>query len=1107
MKLPRLKFIRPKFTQLLTVLILVLASFAAAWPVFAADMETWTYWFLALVTEPIIWIEGWLITQLAGILLSIIAYNGFVNAYAVTVGWTLVRDIANLFFVMVVLAIAIGTILHIESYNFKKLLPKVLLMAVLVNFSRAICGLIIDFAQVIMMTFAAGFASIAAAGKLMSTLHITDIINTADKQLKSGETVDNFAVFVSALLAIVLLGIAVVVLVVMLGVVIMRMIMIWLLVVLSPFAYIFAAFPQGQRYAQQWWQEFSKYVIVGPVLAFFLWLSFSIASQGFTGKTLGDESVSPEKIKAAMEQGREGQSDQAVDIFTNIGSPDNFLAFLLGIGMLMGGLMITSQLGVAGGAFAGQMSNTIRQKGLSAVTAPFRAGRWAGRGAAGLAAVPFRGGANAAGRFAYRKVLETPYLRAFTPAYWAGASEKSKKLLERQKRAAGGAGAGFMEKLVEERILRRKGSAMERGEEAERSVINEYKSEMQKELGDSAMSKEKFGDLALRAFKSGGKEGERRRQAILEMAAVNGNLDDVYSYMARDIAPELGMTQEEAQKFSPERFRKFVKGFLWKGDQAAADKFDPEAIVAQMAQNKAAKGDTTLQSAYDKFQKGEELSQEEAEELKTSRGEAQKQATKAAENVSEEDRNRLLSMVNLSSLVIKTGHWEQDMGTIDPKTGAARFMDTQEQIEDVSGEAQKMGMRNFLNSFAPHNIRSRTWDEESQSYKVSYRAEDMEAYQRALWGPNGPFKPQQAGEMRQMQTRIMEQFIGGFFDQDGKVLGEDFDSKDPEKQKKFAADMNNIRQRFNIKGGSDEDAMQVFTDEFKTFREANPKIFDALWQTKYMGGRPASTTGTSYAKAWVGQGEKKELEDAGGVGPSASGQILARFGYGQIQKPKVEGAPPEPTAAKPKVAEETADSHWKNLVPAEQENRYQKTRKEIEDAGELDAYGPQGPEREEAIRTEAKKRHYSETFSEQRNQVQAEMDEAYKALSAQQTMEQAPVDFAQNAEALASAITQGLDSKGIIEALGGLETILNNMNQALDKLPAGAVKDAAIKDFDKTAGEFSSVRSQAQGGTLDPGGATALLHKINENLKAISAKTHESKEKEEKGKAEEKPKK
>ena len=90
-------------------------------------------------------IIGWIISALGVILVLIIKtlvlvaqYNDFIGSQAVENGWRIVRDVANMFFVVVLLIIAFATILNQEKYSYKTWLPKVILMAVLINFSKTI---------------------------------------------------------------------------------------------------------------------------------------------------------------------------------------------------------------------------------------------------------------------------------------------------------------------------------------------------------------------------------------------------------------------------------------------------------------------------------------------------------------------------------------------------------------------------------------------------------------------------------------------------------------------------------------------------------------------------------------------------------------------------------------------------------------------------------------------------------------------------------------------------------------------------------------------------------------------------------------------------------
>lgn len=76
--------------------------------------------------------------------------NGFANVRAtIDIGWGISRDIANMFFILILLIIALATILGVESYGAKTLLFRVIMVALLINFSLVFGFLIIDFTNVL----------------------------------------------------------------------------------------------------------------------------------------------------------------------------------------------------------------------------------------------------------------------------------------------------------------------------------------------------------------------------------------------------------------------------------------------------------------------------------------------------------------------------------------------------------------------------------------------------------------------------------------------------------------------------------------------------------------------------------------------------------------------------------------------------------------------------------------------------------------------------------------------------------------------------------------------------------------------------------------------
>ena len=301
---------------------------------------------------------GSLNTIIIGALVNLTKYNNFINEPSITAAWVVVRDLCNMFFILILLVIAFATILRLPNYEWKKLLPKLLIMAVLINFSKTICGLIIDFSQVIMMTFVNAWGG---AGNFVSMLNMAKFFAGVTTKGFTSPDWSVLNVVAGMLIGIMFLVISGIVLLVALAVFLMRVIMLWIYIVLSPLAFLAAAFPAGQKYATQWWTEFTKYIINGPVLAFFIWLAL------ITSKQITDSE--------SLVFNNPANTDQCFSIIQGM-CMNNFMPFILSIGMLLGGLMITQQIGGVGSGMAAKGLDWAKKVG----GAPLAAGAWAGKG-------------------------------------------------------------------------------------------------------------------------------------------------------------------------------------------------------------------------------------------------------------------------------------------------------------------------------------------------------------------------------------------------------------------------------------------------------------------------------------------------------------------------------------------------------------------------------------------------------------------------------------------------------------------------------------------------------------------------------------------------------
>lgn len=346
--------------------LLFFLLFAVSFLLFPSPLQAnWALTVIGGLLGAIISGIGYLLVMAIYGLSSIAQYAYFLDSGAVSYGWVVVRDLCNMFFVVILLIIAFGTMLNLQEYNYKKLLPKLILMAILINFSKTICGILIDISQIVMLTFVASFADISSA-TLFSVLGITDILQLNKTASKDAGFWTVIGAYLLGLFYVIIALIVIITMIVMLA---MRIVMIWIYVVLSPLAYLLNAFPGGKKYHSQWWSEFIKNLIVGPVLAFFLWLSLA-------GLQADSKRAEDSKINeiAKQEFGKiTGDSDDMSGV-TKATTPDGIIKFVIAIGMLVGGLKITSSIGGAAGSIAGKGMNSVNKaaniglKGAAAIT-------------------------------------------------------------------------------------------------------------------------------------------------------------------------------------------------------------------------------------------------------------------------------------------------------------------------------------------------------------------------------------------------------------------------------------------------------------------------------------------------------------------------------------------------------------------------------------------------------------------------------------------------------------------------------------------------------------------------------------------------------------------
>lgn len=194
-------------------------------------------------------------------------------------GWITVRDFSNMFIVLGFVVIGLATILRIREYEAQKLLPTLIIVALLINFSLMICGIIIDGANITMNYFLLG--PVAVGGGSVSNI-IDPIVSSPkvyqaiDKALKDDPI--NWQEFAGVVAyACITAGLAAMLFIMYAALFLVRYVALMCLVILSPLAFVCFAFPATKQIWSKWWSQFTQWAIVGIPAGFFIYLASKIA--------------------------------------------------------------------------------------------------------------------------------------------------------------------------------------------------------------------------------------------------------------------------------------------------------------------------------------------------------------------------------------------------------------------------------------------------------------------------------------------------------------------------------------------------------------------------------------------------------------------------------------------------------------------------------------------------------------------------------------------------------------------------------------------------------------------------------------------------------------
>ena len=212
--------------------------------------------------------------------------------------WEVIRNIANVLMIVLLLVVIFSQLTGygIDNYGIKKMLPRLIMMAILINLSFYICQLAIDLSNIAGVGLRNMFGSIgedsgATTGTGFLSSMIVGIFSAAatggTAAVTAGTTavtlgvVAPVAIVIGVLVLLFMIIVAVATLVIMLGA---REVIIIACIIMAPLAFAAFILPNTQSLFKKWWGLFKAAIIIFPICGTLSGISYMLRSLAMNGE-------------------------------------------------------------------------------------------------------------------------------------------------------------------------------------------------------------------------------------------------------------------------------------------------------------------------------------------------------------------------------------------------------------------------------------------------------------------------------------------------------------------------------------------------------------------------------------------------------------------------------------------------------------------------------------------------------------------------------------------------------------------------------------------------------------------------------------------------------
>lgn len=316
------------------------------------------------------------------VLVTVFQYSTyFGNSEGLLLAWSVLRDLGNILLLFGFIFIGLQTILNVGHFSVGKALPRLLIFAILINFSLLVSSAIVDVSNVFSAVFYTEAGSVncggnedtlsgggtpgectgdGIAGKIMAAAGLSSLFSGfQDFGTIWDARTDGFSMLIAYFGLLLLIIIMMIVFIAASIMLLIRAITLMFLLVLSPIGFAATAIPQFEEYSKMWWSKLLSQAFFAPAFLLMLFVGLKIMDGAKATFNASDAS-----LVQAFAAG--GTSSGGI-----------FILFSLIIGFTIGSLIIASRIGAMGASFA-----TSKASGLVLGGAGFIGRRTVGRYAA-----------------------------------------------------------------------------------------------------------------------------------------------------------------------------------------------------------------------------------------------------------------------------------------------------------------------------------------------------------------------------------------------------------------------------------------------------------------------------------------------------------------------------------------------------------------------------------------------------------------------------------------------------------------------------------------------------------------------------------------------------